>query len=103
MLVTFRTPRAPTLTLFGEHAIALLQLMGQSGEVPGALAASDVPAALARLRAALTEAPAQVQARSPGAEPDEPRVSLATRGRPLLDLFERAARGSNDIVWSGGG
>ena len=103
MLITFRTPRAPTLTLFGEHAIALLQLMGQSGELPGALTANDVPAALARLQAALEDAAAQRPARSPGAPPDEPLVSLATRGRSLLELFERASRDRSDIVWSAGG
>lgn len=100
MLVTFRTPRAPTLTLFGEHAIALLEAMGQSGVVPGALVSEDVPAALDRLRQALAGEAGLTPTRSPGAGPDELSVSLAHRGRPLIDLFERAARSGKDIVWS---
>jgi hypothetical protein len=103
MLITFRTPRAPTLTLFGEHAIALLEAMGQSGAVPGALMHADVGPALERLRVALEGETGQVRTRSPGAGPDEPSVSLANRGRPLVDLFERAARTGSDIVWSAGG
>ena len=57
MLVTFKTEAYANITMFGEVAVTLLKLMGHSGTVPGALMAEDVPAALERLKAAVTEHP----------------------------------------------
>ena len=53
MLVTFSCPAHADITMFGDVAIRLLELMGHSGTVPGALLAEDVAAALARLEAAV--------------------------------------------------
>ena len=46
MLITFQTDAYESITLFGHIAERLLSMMGQSGRVPGALLASDVPHAL---------------------------------------------------------
>ena len=53
MLVTFSCPAYASITMFGDVAIRLLELMGHSGTVPGALLADDVQAALKRLEAAV--------------------------------------------------
>ena len=39
MLVTFSCPAYADITMFGDVAVRLLQLMGHSGTVPGALLA----------------------------------------------------------------
>ena len=49
MLITFRS-KVGDITMFGEVGKKMLALMGQSGVVPGALLAADLPAAIARLR-----------------------------------------------------
>ncbi len=102
MLVTFRTPHSPTITLFGEHALALLAAMGQSNILPGALAPEDVPAALAHLRSALSGPAGSAPARSPGDTAEDPPIALATRGKALMDFLERAAQAGNEVIWSEG-
>jgi hypothetical protein len=50
MLVTFKTDAHADIIMFGDVAQTLLKLMGQSGRIPGALLAADIPQALARLQ-----------------------------------------------------
>jgi hypothetical protein len=45
--------------MFGEVAVGLLKLMGQSGVLPGAILAADIPAAVQRLRSAVDKQPAE--------------------------------------------
>ena len=49
MLVTFHTKSYANITMFGDVAKQLLELLGHSGTIPSAIKAEDVPAALARL------------------------------------------------------
>ena len=88
MLVRFRSD-AGDMIMFGEAAVTLLKMMGQSGSVPGAILAADIPAALARLQSAVAthkDAP-----RAPReAENDEPPVSLRQRAFPLIELLRTA-------------
>jgi hypothetical protein len=100
MLVTFRS-KVGDIMMFGDVAIPLLKMMGQSGAPSGALLAADLPAAVARLEQALS------MHRSAGGEPPPSRskddteapVSLAVRAVPLVDLFKRAAQAKADITW----
>jgi hypothetical protein len=95
MLVRFDS-RVGGFTMFGEVAVQLLKMMGHSGTVPSALLAKDIPAARARLEAALVAAPS---AEAGEDEDGKPRVSLRQRAHPLLDLLERAARADCDVLW----
>lgn len=52
MLVTFKTD-VGVITMFGNDALTILQMMGHSATEPGAILAADVPAALSRLNAAV--------------------------------------------------
>jgi hypothetical protein len=109
MLVTFRSKAAGSITMFGEHALQLLDLMGASGRVPGAFNPADVPAALRRLqsglqahaeRAATPAPPALNEDRSEDDEPNAaPSVSLTTRAAPLVDLLQRAVAGKAELTW----
>jgi hypothetical protein len=103
MLVTFRCSNAPSITMFGEHAVALLKLMGQSGVVPGGIAAAEVPAALERLKAALASGHGADPAPAPSrGDPDEEKVavSLGARALPLIRFLERAAETHSDVTWT---
>ena len=106
MLVTFSTKSSPDITMFGHVAEALLRLMGQSGSVPGAILAPDIPPALARLKAAVAEGGAEPGPGEPAAnEPrhDEeapPPVSLRQRAYPLIGLLEAAVRSNTDVTWA---
>ncbi len=105
MLITFQTKAYASITMFGDVAIALLKLMGHSAAVPGALMADDVPAAMARLKAALQ--------RQPDESPDPPdgqardgeegqHVSLAHRALPLIELLTAAAAKHENVMWDVG-
>lgn len=102
MLVTFKTKAYANITMFGDVAKTLLKLMGHSGEVPSAIRAQDVPAALERLKTAV--APYRRAPGEPPAEPEEeggqPPVSLANRAVPLIELLEAAAAAGADVVWT---
>jgi Domain of unknown function (DUF1840) len=97
MLVRFDS-KAGSITMFGEAAVELLKLMGQSGALPGAILASDIPPAVERLRRGVEHQPARVDK---GDESDqaEPKVSLRQRAFPLIELLERAAKSGADVIW----
>ena len=102
MLVTFRTDAYANITMFGDVAVALLKMMGHSGTVPSAILARDVPEALERLKAAVAKDKAAGAAAAQGVEDDdseEPRVSLANRAFPLIELLEAAAKRKSDVMW----
>lgn len=104
MLVIFQTKSYPEITMFGDVAVKLLQMMGHSGTVPGAVAAEDVPAALDALRGAV--AAAVQPAEQPGDEVEgnaaERPVSLSQRAFPLLEMLEAAAADQDPVMWDKG-
>ena len=98
MLVKFRTD-AGNITMFGDVGVTMLKMMGQSGTLPGALLAKDVPAALERLKRSAAVAP---QPAAPDKEPDddkEPPVSLKQRAFPLVELLTRCVEKNCDVIW----
>jgi hypothetical protein len=112
MLVTFRSKAGASITMFGDHALRMLELMGATGKVPGAFNAEDVPAALRSLQAGLqaqaerisTPAPPALnEDRAEGDDADRraATVSLATRAGPLVNLLQRAAAAKAAVTWEG--
>lgn len=102
MLIVFRTAASADITMFGDAAVALLKLMGQTGEVPGGLLAADVPAALDRLRARVAGAPQDDPHATTPPEPGDVLpvpVTLRSRAVPLIQLLEAAARKQRDVIW----
>lgn len=97
MLVTFTTNAYADITMFGNVALAMLKMMGQSGTVPGAILAVDVPAALSRLRTAINAEKSSLPVENEGE--DEPVVSISHRAMPLIDLLAAAAKAGADVMW----
>jgi len=100
MLVTFSCPAYAHITMFGDVAVRLLELMGHSGTVPGALLADEVQPALARLEAAVSpgkQLPAPEEAAQD--EDEEPAVSLRNRALPLIELLEAAVQEKCNVMW----
>ena len=96
MLVRFDS-KSGQITTFGDVAVALLKMMGQSGSIPGAILASDIPPAVERLRIGVGAS----HEPDKGAESDdeEPKVNLRQRAFPLIELLERAAKSGADVIW----
>ena len=97
MLVKFKS-NAGDIVMFGDVAETLLKMMGQSGVLPGALVAKDVPAALERLKraAAVHSDPDPADAESGDAEG---KVSLKQRAFPLVELLARCVEKKCDVIW----
>ncbi len=95
MLVTFSTDAHADIIMFGDVALHMLELMGHSKTVPGALLAADVPMALNRLKSAvnLEKAPPTENGEK------EPKVSIHDRALPLIDLLTAAAAGECNVMW----
>jgi len=87
--------------MFGDVAEKLLKMMGQSGNVPGALLADDVPTALTALRDALGQAPETEPPQPLGDDNDNNAspVSINVRAKPLLDLLSAAADKNESVMW----
>lgn len=98
MLVRFDTKSA-TISMFGDVATQLLRLMGQTGDVPGAMLAADIPAAVQKLRQALAGEQAKPVGKEQRNDDTEPAVGLSQRAFPLIELLERAASRGDDVVW----
>jgi len=100
VLVTFKTTAYADITMFGDAAEALLKLMGQSGNVPGALMADNVADAIAKLKSSLADQPIDNGEAAFSDDDDKTsRVALATRAVPLLELLEAAAASGANVVW----
>jgi hypothetical protein len=103
MLVKFDS-EAGSFTMNGDIAVQLLNAMGHSGTVPSAILAADIPAALARLKAAVaaTPRPATERMDKDDKERKEEPVSLRQRAFPLIDLLTRAADRGAEVMWTRG-
>lgn len=106
MLVTFKTNAYSDITLFGDAAVSLLKLMGQSGNVPGALLAADIPEALQTLHEGLTklsntESPDDETSAETSYDDSDgaPPVTLHTRAGPLVSLLQAAADSKENVLW----
>lgn len=109
MLVTFKTSAYSDITLFGSAAVALLKLMGQSGNVPGAIMADDIPEAVARLQQGLDGIAKSADAQDTesdtrssggfGDEDDAPPIGLDKRAGPLISLLNAAAAANENVLW----
>lgn len=106
MLVTFKTSAYSDITLFGDAAVSLLKLMGQSGNVPGAILAADIPEALQTLHEGLAKM-SNAEAEGNTAESkstwddadDSAPVALHTRAGPLVTLMQAAADANENVLW----
>lgn len=104
MLITFRSKAWSDITMFGDVALTLLKMTGHSGAVPGALRASNIPAALAQLKQALDSAgPATEAVKNPSPGTDNADttspVALPQRAYPLIQLLSAAAQQECDVTW----
>lgn len=100
MLVTFSTKSYADITMFGDVARKLLQMMGHSGTIPSALSAEDVPAALDQLRSAIAAvAPEDAPDDDFDGDPIDRPVGIAQRAFPLIELLEAAAAGGHRVMW----
>ena len=98
MLVTFKSKSYPNITMFGDVARRMLELMDFGSNVPGGIVAPDVAVALGNLQKGLQAIPREMND-SPQTEDDEPAVNIHTRALPLIELLQAAVAGDNAVRW----
>lgn len=96
MLVTFHSKDHYPITMFGEPALQLIQMMGAQPKVPGAFYAEDVPQALWQLQDALADVADVTMPQQAG---EEPQVGLKQRAIPLLEMLKAAVKAQHSIHW----
>jgi uncharacterized protein DUF1840 len=102
MLVTFTSNEHGDITMFGDVAERLLEMMGHSGTIPSAVSAEHVSEALENLKKALEMDPDEVvhpEAGDNDEEEKEPPVSLARRAFPLIQMLTAAAEANSHVMW----
>jgi hypothetical protein len=97
MLVTFTTDAYSSITMFGDVGLSMLDMMGHSATVPGAILAADVPEALSKLTAAVEANKKQPLVMDKDTE--EAEVSITNRALPLIDLLTAAVKEKSDVMW----
>jgi hypothetical protein len=101
MLITFSSAASANITMLEGTAHKLLELMGQSNKVPGALLAKDIPAALAQLEAGIEQSKQHPASEKPqNTNSDEPPVTLANQAFPIILLLKAAVKNKCDLIWS---
>lgn len=101
MPITFHTKSYADITFLGDIGTQLIEMMGHTATVPGAMLAEDIPTALAHLRAGVA-APSvsdQVLEKDARIEDKERPVSVAHRALPLIQLLEAALSDKENVMW----
>lgn len=102
MLVTFSCKSYENITMFGDVAKRLLNMMGHSGDVPGAIVADEVPVALEKLQHSLELEKKRLAEDCNKGSLDDDYVSLPKRAVPIVALLNAALKAKNDVMWEYG-
>ena len=86
--------------MFGDVAKSLLLLMGQSGNVPGALMSEDVPQALQQLQDGIKQNNDEEPTPPLDEDDNAPApVAISVRAKPLVELLEAAIASNESVMW----
>ncbi len=99
VLVKFHTPTRGNITYNGKVGVALLKLMGRTGNVPGALDAERVPEALERLKSEIVRLGGETEGGGAGVDVGKDQVALHARAYPLIEMLESAVEEGEFISW----
>ncbi|MGI4811772.1 MAG: DUF1840 domain-containing protein [Janthinobacterium lividum] len=105
MLITFKSPAAPDVTMLADLAEYLLNIIGKPLGERGVITHAETTQAIARLEAAVTVdkgALADHDALHHHSDEDHHHdmpIGLAQRAFPFLDMLRQAQRANADILW----
>ncbi len=108
MIVTFQSPAAGDVIMFGDVAQRMMKLMGKEPEPKGIVTVEQLPDAIAQLKAAIdadkAERAGKLDEELPQFEMGEggikrPYIALTQRAAPLLELLEWSLKKEKPVVW----
>lgn len=114
-MIRFESKAGASVSMFDQDAKKMLQLMGHSGSIPGAIDPEQTAAALQQLQDAVIADTRQhelgdelIKSNSPveaavntenQPHEHEPAVSISTRAYPLIQLLEAAQEKQENVMW----
>lgn len=108
MIVVFQSQAAGDVMMFGDVAYSLMEIIGKEAGPKGIVTVEQLPAAIARLKAALAaDKPSHAVLaasdtpqfeKSPEGN-ERPRISLTQRAVPLIELLELSLKKKAAVVW----
>jgi hypothetical protein len=102
-MIVFRSEIGPDIMMFDEVAQRMMELMGKDKSAQGVVTVEQLPAVIARLKAAATQDRAQHGGTPHDAGDEEdaapPPVGLAQRILPLVELLEISLAGRKPVTW----
>lgn len=110
MLVKFNSSSAGEMVTMAPTARSLLQIIGKECTARGVITAEQLPDALLRLRKAVAEEKARLEAARSASDDDDaaeeekkagkpPVVTLGQRAWPLIELLERTRNEDGFVLW----
>lgn len=103
MLITFKSHAAQDLIMMKDLAITLLGIIGKQLGERGVITSEEMPRAIQKLEAAVSDAKRAHPAESavhPGQEEDQDEpLHLGQRAFPFLDMLRASLREGTDVMW----
>lgn len=98
MLITFKSPASSDVMMFGEVAERMMRIIGKDPADKGIVTVENLPAAIAKLKAAVS-ADAQPGSQLAPGNDGKQSVGLTQRALPLIELFEWSLKQEVPVVW----
>lgn len=102
MLITFKSHAAQDLIMMKDLAITLLGIIGKHLGERGVITTEEMPRAIQKLEAAVSDAKKTHPANSSVAEDDEHEeepLHLGQRAYPFLDMLRLSQKEGADVLW----
>ena len=106
MIIVFQSQAAGDVIMFGDVAQRMMAIMGKDVADQGIVTLQQLPAAIARLKAAIAADKAERAGKNEDDLPQRaedgssrPFVNLTQRAVPLLELLEQSLKKNKPVVW----
>ncbi|WP_420993953.1 DUF1840 domain-containing protein [Cupriavidus sp. 30B13] len=105
MLITFKSHAAQDLIMMKDLAVTLLGIIGKHLGERGVITAEELPRAIHKLEAAVTDAKRAHPAESSVSpdhrhdEDEEEPLHLGQRAFPFLDMLRASQRENTEVMW----
>jgi hypothetical protein len=96
MLVKFSSTGGATVSMFEKDAKQLIEMLGHSGSIPGAINAEDIPVALQKMEDALR---IDEQEKAEDDCEDSHAIHGNVRAFPLIELLKNAHAKNKSVMW----
>ncbi len=104
MLYKFKSKTTSDLIMLESNGRRVLEIIGKTPAAQGIVLVAQMPAAIARLEAAIAQEQAERQEATDTGddgdrEDDDDTLSLRQRALPFVDLLKRCSQAGSDLVW----